>query len=147
MANLRDLLRIEEIISHLCTAPDSVEDDGVFHFTDFASLIARAGESISLLEECCRDHRLMVDFAKVNEMRRLSLPNNHPYKILLPYFSPAGVAQFADFRGYWVSSDDYDDTASECCDDSDDSDYDNINSDVGDDSSVDMGSIWSFLTR
>lgn len=103
MANLRDLLRVEEILEHAHSAftPADMPVYTTYNQSlNIGTLISTVNESIFTFEEVCWDNGLELDFSEMNSSRRHSLPEEHPYKVMLPYFTDIGVDRFADFRGY-----------------------------------------------
>jgi hypothetical protein len=95
MADIRDLLRSEEIFTEVkfSSNPDKAKS------LDIGSLVARACECIISLQERCQEHNLVLDFASIDQRRRDSLPETHPYRVLVSYLDDAGVEEFADFGG------------------------------------------------
>jgi hypothetical protein len=100
---MRDLLRVEEILEYGSSqgAFQVAPSDTMYtHSRNIGILISTANESIVTFEEACWDNGVELDFSEANSSRRHSLPEEHPYKVILPYFTDIGVDRFADFRGY-----------------------------------------------
>jgi len=97
MADYHDLLQTEEVL----TAVKFRSNPRKARLRYLASSVARACRCIQELQQGCRDHNLVLDFRSIDDKRRASLPDAHPYKTLLKYLDPhSGSEDLANFHEY-----------------------------------------------
>jgi hypothetical protein len=101
VSELRELLRVEEIIIKLEEITmTNTRSPGKGAALELERLIARACDGILLLQQGCVEQGLTLDFDEIERQRRFSLPDSHPYKVLLAYMDSVGVERFSDFGRY-----------------------------------------------